>query len=639
MRTAFFSLIETPFCPPSAGPACFCVLRFSRPAGPEPARQTRGSVRRRIGRVAGHALDADHILLHQTLGGAHPLPAHGSALVQRVVAIAKLLDDVLQTAAFQLGDTIGVGTQHQRAEHGQTGRAGGVLPDLGLAGLDETDVAQLADLAAEHGLRVGILMHLDELPAGLQVVGGIGVDDGDVAVADGVGVHRAQLGCRLEEQLRGQGAGLVQTGAAGHGRLGAVGTLLGRIENVGAARQHIAGDAVHGAARLAGQHTGGLHDVVVDGGHLQHIGQRGPAAILVQVAGDGGHVQGLAVGGHTLGQRGGGLGQAVVLAELDGLAAVLGHRVVIRKLVVDEARLSLVDEALLIEGLHLGGHGAGGIVQRGGRVGEQLEVELHCSVVHTVFLSFLQCNIRTSSIRAPLPEELRSERDDFPMEGLAFQRFPLGAGHAGNICPGHGGAAGAGAVLCRAGRPLPDALHDALLHGMGGLAQCVLVVGQTVGVRHPHPRQLHQTAHLWVLQLRFQRELRHHLPQRCFFGCPAAVQGGHGLSARQMLRQRRAGRFRGGTGCFRAGVCLREFLLRGLRRRCLLPARLQGAGGDGLPGLCLAQGRGVPCAAGLAAALCEQLQVHHGRFAPAAQVCKAEVVRVALGQQGKPGLG
>ena len=225
-------------------------------------------------------------------------------------------------------------------------------------------------------------MHLNELLAGLEVVGRIGVDDGNIAVADGVGVHGTQLGRCLEEQLGGQGTALVQRLAAGHGGLGAVGGLLGCIDHIGAAGQHIAGDAVHGAARLAGQHTGGLHHVVVNGGHLQHVGQRGPAAVLVQVAGDGGHVQGLTVGGHALGQGRGGLGQAVVLAELDGLAAVLGHRVVIRELVMHQTRLCLVDETLLIEGLHLLGHGGRGVLQV---VGKQLDVEVH----HTFFLSLV----------------------------------------------------------------------------------------------------------------------------------------------------------------------------------------------------------------------------------------------------------
>ena len=291
---------------------------------------------------------------------------------------------MLQAAAFQLGDAVGVGAQHEGAEDGQTLRTGSILPDLRLAGLDEADVAQLADLAAVHGVGVGVLVGLDELLAGLEVVGGVGMDDGDVAVADGVSVHRAQLCRRLEEQLRGQGAALVQRLAAGDGSLGAVCGKLRRIDDVGAAGQHIAGDAVHGAARLACQNAGGLYHIVVDGRHLQHIGERGPAAVLVQVAGDGGHVQGLAVGSHALGQRGIGLGQAVVLAELNGLAAVLGYGIVVRELVMHQTGLCLVDKALLVEGLHLVGHGAGGVLQAGRRVGKELEVHLQVVAFHVI---------------------------------------------------------------------------------------------------------------------------------------------------------------------------------------------------------------------------------------------------------------
>ena len=277
-----------------------------------------------------------------------------------------------------------MGAQHEGAEDGQTLRTGSVLPDLCLAGLDEADVAQLADLAAVHGVRVGVLVHLHKLLAGLQVVGRIGVDDGNVAVTDGVRVHGPQLCRGPEEDLRGQGAGLVQRLAAVHGRLGAVFRHLGHIEDIGAACQHVAGDAVHGAARLAGQHAGGLHHIVVNGRHLEHIGQRGPAAILVQVAGDRGHVQGLAGGGHALRQRRGGLGQAVVLAEFNGLTAVLGHGVVVRKLVMHKAGLCLVDEALLVKGLHLLGHGGRGVVQAGRRIREPLEIDLHFVVFHIV---------------------------------------------------------------------------------------------------------------------------------------------------------------------------------------------------------------------------------------------------------------
>ena len=104
----------------------------------------------------------------------------------------------------------------------------------------------------------------------------------------------------------------------------------------------------------------------------------------MQVAGDGGHVQGLAVGSHALGQRGIGLGQAVVLAELNGLAAVLGYGIVVRELVMHQTGLCLVDKALLVEGLHLVGHGAGGVLQAGRRVGKELEVHLQVVGFHVI---------------------------------------------------------------------------------------------------------------------------------------------------------------------------------------------------------------------------------------------------------------
>ena len=105
---------------------------------------------------------------------------------------------------------------------------------------------------------------------------------------------------------------------------------------------------------------------------------------VVQVAGDGGHVQGLAVGSHALGQRSIGLGQAVVLAELNGLAAVLGYGIVVRELVMHQTGLCLVDKALLVEGLHLVGHGAGGVLQAGRRVGKELEVHLQVVAFHVI---------------------------------------------------------------------------------------------------------------------------------------------------------------------------------------------------------------------------------------------------------------
>ena len=185
---------------------------------------------------------AEPRLVHDQFADYYPVPQNGG----KTIEFRKY--DSLPKADTPLTEGV--------TPNGQTHRTGSVLPDLRLAGLDEADVAQLADLAAVHGVGVGVLVGLDELLAGLEVVGGVGMDDGDVAVADGVSVHRAQLCRRLEEQLRGQGAALVQRLAAGDGSLGAVCGKLRRIDDVGAAGQYIAGDAVHGAARLACQNAG-----------------------------------------------------------------------------------------------------------------------------------------------------------------------------------------------------------------------------------------------------------------------------------------------------------------------------------------------------------------------------------------------
>ena len=218
------------------------------------------------------------------------------------------------------------------------------------------------------------------------------------------------------------------------------------------------------------------------------------------------------------------------------------------------------------------------------------------------------------------------------MHRTAFQCLTLGAGHAGHIGPGDGRTAGAGAVFRRAGRTLADALHNALLHGLGGLTQSVVVVGQTVGVTHPHPGQLHQAAHLGVRQLLLERKIRHIPAKHRLFRRPAGVEGADGVRA---LSQARDGRQR--RRAF--GRCRTLFRLLH-RRRCRhirsFPAliRLHRPGGDSLLSLCMAEGRSGG-GGGIAALRGKELQIHHRLFSPSAQIGKADIVRVAFCQQSK----
>ena len=210
-----------------------------------------------------------------------------------------------------------------------------------------------------------------------DVVAGVRVHDGHIAVTDGVRVLGLQQGHGLVDHVHGQLRSLVQACAAAHGRLHAVGHL-GRIDHVGAAVQDVAHDGVHGAAALACQQVRGLHHVVVDGGQVQHVGQGHPAAVLVHVCGHRGHGQGLARRGHAFGQGLGGLRQRRVLAELDGLAVVGRDGVAVAELVMHQCRLCQVQQGLLVVGLHFSGHaaGGGGVLQLCACVSKQLQVHL-----------------------------------------------------------------------------------------------------------------------------------------------------------------------------------------------------------------------------------------------------------------------
>ena len=286
-----------------------------------------------------------------------------------------------------------MGTQDQGAEHCQTRRAAGALPDLCLAGLHKAHTVQRADLAVVDLVRLGVLVHIDPVRVAAQVIGHIRVDDAHKAGADGVSVHGLQLGGRTGDQVAGQLAGRVQGGAAGHSGLRAAFADLGRIDHIGAARQHITHDGVQGAARLAGNDLGCLQDVVINGGQLQRVGNGHPAAVLPDFSGNGGNVHGLAVRGHTLGQRSGGLGQAVILAEFDVLAAVGRNGIRVAELVMHQGRLCLVDQALLVKGFHLGTHAgcAGGVLVLGAGRCKHLQIQLRVlgSVVHSFLLKFI----------------------------------------------------------------------------------------------------------------------------------------------------------------------------------------------------------------------------------------------------------
>lgn len=295
----------------------------------------------------------------------------GGTLVQGVGSTgrAELLHDVLETAAGDLGHAVGVRTQNEGGVHVTGGCLGGghalgggaslvvlarVGKDLGLAGLHEADALDASDLALVDAVGVGVGLDVHPLGVTHKVVGAIRVDDARVVAVDLGRVHHLEVTDSAAHGVHGQvvvlavgGAAAAQVGAAVHLALG--------VLHVGAAVQHLAGDGVQGAARLAAQQLGGLHQVVVDGGKQQHIGQLDEAAVLRHSRGDDAHVELLTFGGHTFGQGRGGLGQGVILAELDGLTAILGDGMLLSELVMDQQRLRHINEIVGVEGFHLAG--------------------------------------------------------------------------------------------------------------------------------------------------------------------------------------------------------------------------------------------------------------------------------------------
>nr|DAE87973.1 MAG TPA: hypothetical protein [Caudoviricetes sp.] len=444
----------------------FCLLHCHR--------RTSSVCQRLLAVACAAALNAHHVLLAQPFCGLHGLPAHGSTLVQRVIAVAQLLHNVLHAAAFQFGGGIGVCAQHQRAEHCKAGRAAGALPDLRFARHHKAHVVDLADLAVEDFLRGGVLVRLHPVRVLADVVAGVGVHNGHKAVADGVGVLALQQCHGLIDQIHRQLCSGIQIRTAGHGGLRAGGDLR-RIDHVGAAVQDIAHHGVHGAAALAGQNVGGLHHVVVDGGQVQHVGQCHPAAVLVHLCGDGGHLQCLSVRGHALGQRGSCLRQAVVPAELNGLAVVRRDGVAVAELVMHQRRLCQIQQGLLVVGLHLGGHAcrAGGVLQLGACVRKHLQIQFlfaHLFVLLQKVFIFSR------------PPRGKSQNDSLSPSCPLCQLGPLLRGHVRHVHLHLGCAAGVCAVLCRPLCSLLDPRRHALLHLLGracraGFHQLVKVGG------------------------------------------------------------------------------------------------------------------------------------------------------------------
>ena len=217
---------------------------------------------------------------------------------------------------------------------------------LALGGLDEHDAEQPTDFTGVNLLRVAVLGHILPQGVALEVVGGIGVHDADEVTTAAIPGEPAGLVvlegthslANLVHGQVGRGGDTARIGGTG-------GELVGGVGNHG-----VAGHVVHDDTELLAEQFSGVVDDGVVGGQVEQVGDFHVRAVL----GDGGLnlglAEGLAGGGHALGELlshlvGGEQGPAT---ELDGLAVVPGDGPLLAELGVDELRLGPFEQGTVI---------------------------------------------------------------------------------------------------------------------------------------------------------------------------------------------------------------------------------------------------------------------------------------------------
>ena len=250
--------------------------------------------------------------------------------------------------------------------------------------LDHTDLTLVKIL--------GVRILMGVLPARIvgEIVGAVGVNDAGVGAVD---LFRVLVLQRADGALDALHRHIMVAGgiAAAKQITGIHG--IGAVLHVGAAAKHLTGDGIQRSARLRAEQLGRHDQIVIHGGEQQQVGELHVAAVLVHRCLDHAHIQALTRGGHSLGKGFGQLGQRIVLAELDRLAAMLRDGMLLSKLIVDQIGLGIVDQIVGVVGAHLlreplprrmRGHGAGGDIQltcSGVDVlacAEQLQVKIKC---------------------------------------------------------------------------------------------------------------------------------------------------------------------------------------------------------------------------------------------------------------------
>ena len=197
------------------------------------------------------------------------------------------------------------------------------------------------------------------------------MDDGHIVTVDLLGLLRLQETRCLEAVIHSQLVCGSQCASC---------ALATGILYVGAAHQNLTRDGIQRFACLITQQSGGFHQVVVDGSQKQNIGQFHIIAVLRHSGGKSGHVQFSAVRSDTLGDGSQRLGERAVLAEFDGLTAVLRDRMLLAELVMHQQRLGIVDQVVGVIDLHFRRQVVGADAVVRGQVGVVEKLQIQCKL-------------------------------------------------------------------------------------------------------------------------------------------------------------------------------------------------------------------------------------------------------------------
>ena len=287
-------------------------------------------------------------------GECRKLPRNRAALIEGVIRTAggNGLNDDLDALAGDIAYLECILAERDTIVYRSLGSA--VLGNACLSREEEAESVKGTDLALVNVIRICVLLIIDPVLVGHDVMGDAGMDDHCVMGAvDGGRILLAQEGGRLRDNL---GRKLSVGGNActrGYGRLASVISYNRRVDDVGAGAELVSYLLVHGKSRLLGMKIDELGNAKVDVSHRYKIGEGSERTEL-----DDGHAdlflhRVAGVGGNAFLQYVGRLVRKEA-SPVDSLAGVFGNGFFFAELMVHKVRQRSLEHSLRIELGHAG---------------------------------------------------------------------------------------------------------------------------------------------------------------------------------------------------------------------------------------------------------------------------------------------